>query len=138
MPYNTRTGTSEHGVCSFCGADKVLSPKSGKVFCSEKCWLKTSPNAPQDTQRQFTPQSNTNIPLDQFLTKEAFNKTLDAQRKAFSEMSTRIAELTKQLDYFKELWKTQNPNAFEVHKDQIPVIGAENFEEEAGKILGIK
>ena len=28
-------------VCSQCGIGKyVLSPKSGKTFCSEKCWLK--------------------------------------------------------------------------------------------------
>jgi hypothetical protein len=28
------------GKCKFCGADMVKSPKTGKVFCSEKCWLK--------------------------------------------------------------------------------------------------
>jgi hypothetical protein len=25
--------------CSFCGADKVLNPKTGKMFCKDKCWV---------------------------------------------------------------------------------------------------
>lgn len=34
------------GKCNFCGADKVKSPKTGKIFCSEKCWLKDQPAKP--------------------------------------------------------------------------------------------
>jgi len=37
----------DYGKCSFCGAPKVKSPKTGKVFCSEKCWLKGK--APQES-----------------------------------------------------------------------------------------
>ena len=37
--YETRTGKSEEWECE-CWADKVKSPKTWKVFCSEKCWLK--------------------------------------------------------------------------------------------------
>lgn len=37
MAYNY---TEEFGKCKFCGAPMVKSPRTGKVFCSEKCWLK--------------------------------------------------------------------------------------------------
>lgn len=29
-----------YGQCRDCGAKNVKSPKTGKIFCSEKCWLK--------------------------------------------------------------------------------------------------
>lgn len=35
----TKTENPEHGHCK-CGFDKVKSPKTGKVFCSSKCWTK--------------------------------------------------------------------------------------------------
>ena len=28
------------GKCKHCGADNVRSPKTNKIFCSEKCWTK--------------------------------------------------------------------------------------------------
>jgi len=28
------------GQCLKCGADMVMSPKTNKIFCSDKCWLK--------------------------------------------------------------------------------------------------
>lgn len=28
------------GSCFKCGAPRILSPKTGKWYCSEKCWLK--------------------------------------------------------------------------------------------------
>jgi hypothetical protein len=27
-------------VCNQCGGEKVLNPKTGKMFCKAKCWLK--------------------------------------------------------------------------------------------------
>ena len=33
---------SQQQTCSFCGAEKVLNPKTGKWFCKEKCWLNKS------------------------------------------------------------------------------------------------
>lgn len=27
------------GVCRKCGAENVYNPKTGKVFCKDKCWL---------------------------------------------------------------------------------------------------
>lgn len=38
--------------CNQCGAERVLNPKTGKMFCKEKCWLKpdASPKAPRSLQ----------------------------------------------------------------------------------------
>jgi uncharacterized Zn finger protein (UPF0148 family) len=36
--------TNNLGRCKFCGSENVRNPKTGKVFCSEKCWLKNKPN----------------------------------------------------------------------------------------------
>lgn len=35
---------NNYGKCDFCGAKKVKSPKTGKIFCSEKCWLNPKPS----------------------------------------------------------------------------------------------
>lgn len=131
--------------CSVCGQPYVMGKKGVYCVACYKVWAnQNKPQSPQTQnfapQQSFTPQGNTNMPLDQFLTKEAFNKTLDAQRLAFKEMAERIAELTRQVEYFKELWKLKNPTAFEVHKDQleeIPVIGKDNFVDDASKALGL-
>ena len=29
----------ELGVCKKCGAPTAYNPKTGKIFCSKKCWL---------------------------------------------------------------------------------------------------
>lgn len=34
---------SNYGMCENCGAELVKNPKTGKIFCSEKCWLKNQP-----------------------------------------------------------------------------------------------
>lgn len=31
------------GICDKCGGKYVQSPKSGKVFCENKCWLTQTP-----------------------------------------------------------------------------------------------
>lgn len=30
---------NDQETCSYCGAKKVLNPKTGKMFCEKKCWL---------------------------------------------------------------------------------------------------
>ena len=30
--------------CNNCGGERVLNPKTGKVFCKAKCWLQNSQN----------------------------------------------------------------------------------------------
>jgi uncharacterized Zn finger protein (UPF0148 family) len=138
MPYETRTGTSQHGQCSFCGADKVLSPKSGKVFCSEKCWLKGQPqttyNAPQAPRTSEPSQS---VELSQFITKTEYNAILDKQRSVFAKMQEQINEIIKTQNYLREMLEVNKPTAFVTHSDQIPVIGAENFVDDATKALGL-
>jgi len=45
--------------CKFCGAKMVTNPHTGKVFCSEKCWLKNQTpeqkraSAPADFKRSL-------------------------------------------------------------------------------------
>jgi hypothetical protein len=66
-----------YGKCSFCGADRVKNPKTGKIFCSDKCWTKSkSPselkNRPErgETGRKVydtTPATATELP-DEFQT----------------------------------------------------------------------
>jgi len=127
--------------CATCGVPMIMG-KTGKVFC-KPCYIewanKNKPqgsyNAPQAPQQGFSPQG---IQPTQYITKDEFESILERQREAFKEMSTRIAELTQQVEYLKEIFKKNEPSAFIVHEDAIPVIGAENFIEDASKILNIK
>lgn len=51
---------SQFGTCQYCGAEKVQNPKTGKVFCSAKCWLKNGQNAQNvqnSTNTQYQPQN---------------------------------------------------------------------------------
>ena len=43
---------TNYGNCDFCGAEKVRNPKTGKIFCSQKCWL----NKPPDMGGQYPPK----------------------------------------------------------------------------------
>lgn len=116
--------------CQNCQDGKyVRSPKTGKVFCDKKCWLVGQPQSPQTQnlppRMSEAPQG---IDLSQYLLKSEFEVILKRQREAFTELTARMAEVTSQVEYFKELWKTQNPTAYEAHKDQleeIPVIGVD-------------
>ena len=29
-----------YGLCNKCGSARVKNPKTGKIFCKDKCWLK--------------------------------------------------------------------------------------------------
>lgn len=60
-----------------------------------------------------------NFDPSQFLTKTQFNEILDKQRKAFREMDEKVKEITRQLEYIKEMMKT-NGNSWEMHKDMLP------------------
>ena len=40
QPTQTRQTLKAGDQCPKCGANMVLNPKTGKVFCEEKCWLK--------------------------------------------------------------------------------------------------
>jgi uncharacterized Zn finger protein (UPF0148 family) len=42
---------NEYGVCKKCGAEMVKSPKTGKVFCSAKCWLNNAPKEADQGER---------------------------------------------------------------------------------------
>ena len=56
-----------YGKCSFCGADRVKNPKTGKIFCSDKCWTKSksSPelqNGPERAETRPEIQDTTQAP----------------------------------------------------------------------------
>lgn len=38
--------------CYKCGAEKVLNPKTGKMFCKDKCWLRGQTSQPSQPQEQ--------------------------------------------------------------------------------------
>ena len=45
---------NNYGNCNFCNAPKVKNPKTGKIFCSEKCWLKSPQKPPNATTPDFS------------------------------------------------------------------------------------
>lgn len=111
-------------------------------------------SAPQAPTRPLAPQSSTNVPNGQFLTLAQFNEQLDKMRKAFKEMDTLLHEvggrnqfleekvetLAKQVAYMTEMFKQGNPDAYKLHADQlpkleIPIVGAEGWEDAASKEL---
>lgn len=117
----------------------------------------TSHTTPQSIQTP-TPQQNQapqlNFEPHQFVTKNMLNEIMDKQRKAFREMDKITKEVTRQLEYIKEMMKT-NQNSWEMHKDmltplekpierqeetdpEIPIVGNdENFTKNASNALGI-
>jgi uncharacterized Zn finger protein (UPF0148 family) len=66
-PKNMETNYAEElGVCSKCGSKNVRNPKTGKIFCADKCWLKRGigqPVAPQNpaqvNSRPYSPIAET-------------------------------------------------------------------------------
>lgn len=40
--------TTNTEVCNKCGAELVLNPKTGKMFCKDKCWLKPAEPPSED------------------------------------------------------------------------------------------
>ena len=78
---------------------------------------------------------NASVPPEQFLTLNQFNETLDKQRAAFRAMQEKVDECVRQVEYFKTLWKTQNPEANKVHEDAIPIIGENDWASETSEKL---
>ena len=59
---------NEYGNCNYCNAPRVKNPKTGKIFCSEKCWLKND-----------KPNGTNNIPVirEKPATGANFNRSSD-------------------------------------------------------------
>ena len=55
---------NNYGPCKFCGAKMVKSPKTGKIFCSDKCWLKPSPQ-PQNSPSNASEWKKPTMTLEQ-------------------------------------------------------------------------
>lgn len=93
-----------------------------------------SQNAPQaptrpltDQNAQTPTQSNYSIPEGQYLLIKTYNETLDKQRTVFRGMESKIKELeakvedlTKKVGYMTEMFKQANPDAYELHKNELP------------------
>ena len=44
--------------CKSCGSERVLNPKTGKVFCKAKCWLNgDNQGTPEAPRRPYTPKT---------------------------------------------------------------------------------
>jgi uncharacterized Zn finger protein (UPF0148 family) len=125
--------------CSVCGQPYVMGKKGVYCVACYKVWA--NQNKPQSPQTQNLPPQQgfytQGIQPTQYITKDEYESILARQRESFKEMSTRIAELTQQVEYLKEIFKKNEPSAFIVHEDAIPVIGKENFTENASKALGL-
>jgi len=80
--------TQENKTCDQCGTAYVLSPKTGKWFCPNKCWLKGQPSKPQ-YQR---PQQN-NMLLDELTGLQAKVKELEGRLDSAGEFIVKIIRL---------------------------------------------
>ncbi len=81
-------------TCNQCGGEKVLNPKTGKMFCKNKCWLNRQSNAGQ---RQAAPQQFNNDLQNDNIKKmaETKNETIkkaheENNRSACLEAASRI------------------------------------------------
>jgi hypothetical protein len=85
MAYDT-----DYGVCKYCGAKRVQNPKTGKIFCSGKCWLKKSPDAPQSPTSTTRPQYG-QLPVQQNI--EALEAKINALTQRLNNMQFAVHSL---------------------------------------------
>ena len=104
-----------YGTCEKCGAEKVLNPKTDKVFCKNKCWLKTQNASSTQNQSQYAPQSTynpQNAPTEQIGAKNG-NGEVNWDKISFGKCKTLfLVELMKmgkslqEAELEAELWAT--------------------------------
>lgn len=91
----------ELGLCPYCGAKKVRNPKTGKIFCADKCWLKGkdvgggAKNAPQvnfSTQGAFPSRSEEIREAQKH--KESSMRIMSSGRDAVLIVTTHYPELS--------------------------------------------
>ncbi len=66
------------GTCQYCGANNIRSQRTGKVYCSAKCWLKNQP------QQSYSGQ----VARDHQRT-EPYEKVIDYKNEKISQMVDR-------------------------------------------------
>ncbi|MFA5990465.1 MAG: hypothetical protein WC803_12790 [Sphingomonas sp.] len=130
MAYKTRTGKSPYGQCKDCGADRVRSPKTGKEFCSEKCWLPKS-----EQQQQLGDNIQPNVE-ERF---EMISAWASNTQETVNTLISRVSALEKEIKELSNL-KTllidvTNPSAVALHgsmsgkgNEDIPVIQPQGFD----------
>ena len=116
MAYDTN-----YGNCPYCGAPRVQNPRTGKIFCSEKCWL----NKAKTPNKSYPTTTNPlNAPQNaEFAQIEALQIKVDDLTKKVNEMAYAIHALKVVLingDKDRE-------NAYELHR--IPLVEKEPKEE---------
>jgi len=103
----------DYGKCNFCGAPKVKSPKTGKVFCSEKCWLKGKPDS-------YTPAQTKEVQIEKFQENKGESMRLfSSGRDATLIVTTFYKDGTytdEQIKAFIEMWKDYYYNKIYVNK----------------------
>lgn len=75
---------TKYDKCQFCGADRVQNPKTGKIFCSDKCWLKKAPQQQKNTTGYVAPAPPPFAP--------------PAPKSEATELLTEIRDLLKSID----------------------------------------
>ena len=95
------------GKCKFCQANNVRNPKTGKVFCSAKCWLNKSSD---QGKAPYTPEQGKSAEIDKFQkNKEASMVIMSSGRDAvlltIAEMAQGNAWSEEDIQKRIETWK---------------------------------
>lgn len=93
---------SEYGQCKFCGAEMVRSPKTGKIFCSDFCWLPPDQRQQKIAQREDFNANRGQTPMQAPKTPPASNLganqgTLEQVLGGISRIEGGIEEILKRL-----------------------------------------
>lgn len=81
--------------CEFCQAKLVKSPKSGKIFCSDKCWLKPKPQGhpTQDKQDDVIQVPEQGVDWDEVRRKNSEGPNHGAARNNAVDLVIKMLEL---------------------------------------------
>ena len=78
----------EGQICDGCGGKYVKNPKTGKIFCKNKCWLKKSTNEPKTEPPQFL-KPDPIVDKPQIDAKPDWDTINDKKRKDIAEMNAK-------------------------------------------------
>ena len=114
-PYDTN-----YGNCPYCGAPRVQNPRTGKIFCSEKCWLKAK------TPNQSYPTTTNPINASQ----NANSAQIEALQTKVDDLTKKVNEMAHAIHALKVVLingDKDRENAYELHR--IPLVEKEPKEE---------
>jgi hypothetical protein len=128
MPHNY---AQTYGKCQFCGADRVKNPKTGKIFCGDKCWLKNDAkfDAGTSAKPEYSPYSTTNpnvrpvasySPTNDSVSRADFLKHANEVKTAFEKLSAKLHALEMLHVEGTEHQKGSHAKALEFHEASAP------------------